>query len=161
MLARRLTTALPDMTPAEAIDTISVHSVAGLTGGPTAFYPALLCRHHTIWAGGVISRRQVPSPGDVSLAHHGILFLDERPGFRRYVLEVSRQPLDDRRVTIARVPGLLRLQSVWPTCPPPNVKRSLFRTTPAPHLRSFADRLRRQIKGETVSLHAVVAEGGG
>ena len=95
MLARRLTTILPAMTPAEAIETTRIHRVAGRTGNRTAFvttrpFPA---PHHTISDVGLIGGGQVPRPGEVSLAHNGVLFLDERPEFRRHVLEVRRQPL--------------------------------------------------------------------
>ncbi len=104
MLARRLTTILPAMTLPEAIDTTRIHSVAGLTGERTALVTTRPCRvpHHTISDVGLIRGGQVSMPGDVSLAHHEMLFLDELPEFRRHVLEVLRQPLDDGIVTIAR-----------------------------------------------------------
>jgi magnesium chelatase family protein len=104
MLARRLTTILPAMTLAEAIETTRIHSVAGLTGERTALVTTRPFRapHHTISDAGLIGGGQVPMPGEVSLAHHGILFLDELPEFRRSVLEVLRQPLEDGVVTIAR-----------------------------------------------------------
>jgi magnesium chelatase family protein len=96
MLARRLTTILPAMTLPEAIDTTRIHSVAGLTGDRTAFVTTRPFRapHHTISDVGLIGGGQVPMPGEVSLAHHGVLFLDELPACRRHVLEVLRQPLD-------------------------------------------------------------------
>ena len=96
MLARRLTTILPAMTLAEAIETTRIHSVAGLTGDRTALVTTRPCRapHHTISDVGLIGGGQVPMPGEVSLAHHGVLFLDELPEFRRHVLEVLRQPLE-------------------------------------------------------------------
>jgi magnesium chelatase family protein len=96
MPARRLTTLVPAMTLAEAVETTRLHRVAGLTGRPTAFVPTRPCRapHHPIadvgWSGG----GQRPMPGEVSRAHHGILFLDERPEFKRHVLAVWRQPLE-------------------------------------------------------------------
>ena len=100
MLARRLTTILPAMTLAEAIETTRIHSVAGLTGltgDRTAWVTTRPCRapHHTISDAGLIGGGQVPMPGEVSLAHNGILFLDELPEFRRHVLEVLRQPLEE------------------------------------------------------------------
>ena len=97
MLARRLTTILPEMTLPEAIETTRIHSVAGLTGDRTAFVTTRPFRapHHTISDVGLIGGGQVPMPGEVSLAHHGILFLDELPEFRRHVLEVLRQPLEE------------------------------------------------------------------
>jgi magnesium chelatase family protein len=96
MLARRLTTILPAMSRAEALETTRIHRVAGLTSGRTAFVTTrpLRAPHHTISAVGVIGGGQRPLPGEVSLAHHGFLFLDELPESRRQVLEVWRQPLE-------------------------------------------------------------------
>jgi magnesium chelatase family protein len=104
MLARRLTTILPAMPLAEAIETTRIHRVAGLTGDRTALVTTCPCRalHHTISDVGLIGGGHVPMPGDVSLAHHGVRFLDAWPEFRRHVLEVLRQPLEDGVVTIAR-----------------------------------------------------------
>jgi magnesium chelatase family protein len=97
MLARRLTTILPAMTLSEAIETMRIHRVAGLTGDRMACATTRPCRapHHTISDVGLIGGGQVPMPGEVSLAHHGVLFLDARPEFRRHVLEVLRQPLEE------------------------------------------------------------------
>jgi magnesium chelatase family protein len=97
MLARRLTIILPAMTLAEAIETTRIHHVAGLTGDRTALVtiPAVSRPHHPISDVGLIGGGHVPMPGDVSLAHNGVLFLDERPEFRRHVLEVLRQPLEE------------------------------------------------------------------
>jgi predicted ATPase with chaperone activity len=104
MLARRLTTILPAMTLAEALETTRIHSVAGLTGGRTALVTTRPFRapHHTISDVGLIGGGHVPRPGEVSLAHNGVLFLDELPEFRRQVLEVLRQPLEAGVVPIAR-----------------------------------------------------------
>jgi magnesium chelatase family protein len=104
MLARRLTTILPAMTLAEAIETTRIHRVAGLTGDRTAWVTTRPCRapHHTISDAELIGGGHVPMLGDVSLAHHGVRFLDTWPDFRRHVLEVLRQPLEDGAVTIAR-----------------------------------------------------------
>ena len=81
------------MTLAEAIETTRIHSVAYLTGGRTALDRTRPFRgpHHTISDAGLIGRGQVPMPGEVSLAHHGVLFLDELPEFRRHVLEALHQ----------------------------------------------------------------------
>jgi magnesium chelatase family protein len=97
MLARRLTTILPAMTLAEALETTRIHSVAGLTGDRTTLVTTRPCRapHHTISDVGLIGGGHVPLRGEVSLAHNGVLFLDERPEFRRHVIEVLRQPLSD------------------------------------------------------------------
>jgi magnesium chelatase family protein len=97
MLAHRLTTILPAMTLPEAVETTRIHRVAGRTGARTALVTARPCRapHHTISDVGLIGGGQVPLPGEVSLAHHGVLFLDELPEFKRHVLEVLRQPLEE------------------------------------------------------------------
>ena len=97
MLARHLATILPKMTLADALDTTHLHRVAGRTGDRTAFATTRPCRapHHTISDVGLIGGGQIPMPGEVSLAHHGVLFLDELPEFRRHVLEVLRQPLEE------------------------------------------------------------------
>jgi magnesium chelatase family protein len=97
MLSRRLTTILPAMTQAEAIEPMRIHSVAGLTGDRTALVTTRPCRapHHTISDVGLIGGGHVPMPGEVSLAHNGVLFLDELPEFRRHVLEVMRQPPEE------------------------------------------------------------------
>jgi magnesium chelatase family protein len=97
MLARRLTTLRPAMTLAEAVETTRIHSVAGLTGDRAALVTTRPFRasHHTISDAGLIGGGQVPLPGEVSLAHHGVLFLDELPEFKRHVLEVLRQPLEE------------------------------------------------------------------
>jgi magnesium chelatase family protein len=103
-LARRLTTLLPAMRLAEALATTRIHRVAGLTGARPALATARLFRApaHTIAAVGLIRGGQGPRPGDVSLAHYGVPFLDEWPEFRRHVVEVLRQPLEDGVMTIAR-----------------------------------------------------------
>jgi magnesium chelatase family protein len=88
---------LPAMTFAEAFETTRIHLVAGLTGDRTAWVTTRPCRapHHTISDAGLIGGGHVPRPGDVSLAHNGVLFLDDLPEFRRHVLEVLRQPLEE------------------------------------------------------------------
>jgi magnesium chelatase family protein len=85
------------MTLAEAIETTRIPSVAGLTGDRTALVTTRPCRapHHPISPVGLIGGGHVPMPGEVSLAHHGVLFLDEWPEVRCHVLEVLRQPLED------------------------------------------------------------------
>jgi magnesium chelatase family protein len=102
MLARRLTTILPEMTLAEVIGTTRIHRVAGLTGRLTALITTRPFRapHHTISDVGLIGGGQVPMPGEVSLAHYGVLLLDELPEFKRHVLEVLRQPLEEGLIYI-------------------------------------------------------------
>ncbi|HAT71091.1 MAG TPA: magnesium chelatase, partial [Flavobacteriaceae bacterium] len=104
MLAKRLPTILPGMTMEEALETTKIHSVAGLNNSKTGVITICPFRspHHTISDVGLIGGGTVPKPGEVSLSHNGILFLDELPEFKRSVLEVMRQPLEDREVTISR-----------------------------------------------------------
>jgi magnesium chelatase family protein len=108
MLAMRIATILPEPTLAEAIEIIKIHSVAGLLNGePGLGVRPFRTPHHTISAAGLAGGGPVPRPGEVSLAHNGVLFLDELPEFPRHVLEVLRQPMEERRVTISRAHGSL------------------------------------------------------
>ena len=104
MLARRIPTILPDMTLDEALETTKIHSIMGFMGENTSVIVQRPYRspHHTISDAGLIGGGQIPKPGEVSLAHNGVLFLDELPEFRKNVLEVMRQPLEDFQVTISR-----------------------------------------------------------
>jgi magnesium chelatase family protein len=104
MLAKRFSTILPEFTLDEALDTTKIYSVAGLLEPNTALISLRPFRspHHTISDAGLIGGGRAPRPGEVSLAHHGVLFLDELPEFKKNVLEVLRQPMEDGRVTIAR-----------------------------------------------------------
>lgn len=109
MLARRIPTILPGMTLEEAIEATKIHSVAGVL---TDARPLLETRpyrspHHTISDAGLVGGGQIPRPGEVSLAHNGVLFLDELPEFKRNVLEVLRQPLEEGVVTISRASASL------------------------------------------------------
>jgi len=107
MLAKRLATILPSMTEEEAIETTKIHSVAGMVDGKNGFLATRPFRapHHTISDAGLLGGSSHPTPGEVSLAHNGILFLDELPEFRRSTLEVLRQPLEDGYVTVSRAAG--------------------------------------------------------
>jgi magnesium chelatase family protein len=115
MLARRLTTILPAMTLPEALETTRIHRVAGRTGDRLAWVTTHPCRapHHTISAVGLIGGGHVPMPGAVSLAHNGVLLLDELPAFRRHVLEVLRQPLENGGGIIARASASVTLRAPW------------------------------------------------
>lgn len=113
MLARRLPSILPDMTRQEALEATEVWSVAGMTDRQNP----LLCRrpfrapHHTVSSVALVGGGAYPRPGEISLAHNGVLFLDELPEFHKDALEVLRQPIEDGEVTITRTAGSLRLPS--------------------------------------------------
>ena len=104
MLAKRLPSILPPLSLAESLETTKIHSVAGKLDRGTA----LTCKrpfrspHHTISDVALVGGGSYPQPGEISLAHNGVLFLDELPEFKRSVLEVMRQPLEDRRITVSR-----------------------------------------------------------
>jgi magnesium chelatase family protein len=106
MLANKLPTILPDLTLAEALETTKIHSVMGLlNGSPIIATRPFRYPHHTISDAGLVGGGTVPKPGEVSLAHNGVLFLDELPEFKRNVLEVMRQPLEDGSITVSRAIG--------------------------------------------------------
>ncbi len=106
MLAKRLPTVLSDMSLPEALETTKIHSVMGLLNGrPLLATRPFRSPHHTISDAGLVGGGTVPKPGEVSLAHNGVLFLDELPEFRRNVIEVMRQPLEDGSITVSRAVG--------------------------------------------------------
>jgi magnesium chelatase family protein len=125
MLAKRLATILPDMNFEESLETTKIHSVMGLIPSNSALIVTRPFRnpHHTISDAGLIGGGQIPKPGEVSLSHNGVLFLDELPEFRKNVLEVLRQPLEEERVTISRAatsltyPARFMLVAAMNPCP--------------------------------------------
>ncbi|MBL7075249.1 YifB family Mg chelatase-like AAA ATPase [candidate division KSB1 bacterium] len=125
MLAKRLPTILPNLSLEEALETTKIHSVAGLLPSHKALIATRPYRspHHTISDAGLIGGGHIPRPGEVSLAHHGVLFLDELSEFKKNVLEVMRQPMEDGWVSIARAaisltyPANFMLSAAMNPCP--------------------------------------------
>ena len=145
MLAQRIPTILPSLTFEEALETTKIHSIAGVLGANTSLVTTRPFRgpHHTISAIGLIGGGSNPKPGEISIAHNGVLFLDELPEFQRVALEVMRQPLEDGYVNISRINGsctypanVLMVASMNPckcgyygdpnhecTCTPPQIRK--------------------------------------
>jgi magnesium chelatase family protein len=125
MLSKRLPTIIPPLTLHEALETTKIHSVAGKIDAQTSLMTRRPFRspHHTISDVALVGGGQFPQPGEISLAHNGVLFLDELPEFQRSVLEVMRQPLEDRVITISRAkfsveyPASFMLVSSMNPCP--------------------------------------------
>lgn len=125
MLAKRLPSILPPLTMQEALETTKIHSVAGKLPEHSALITQRPFRspHHTISGNALVGGGSIPQPGEVSLAHNGVLFLDELPEFSRSVLEVMRQPMEDGRVTISRArasvdfPASFMLMAAMNPCP--------------------------------------------
>ncbi len=115
MLAKRLATILPPLTLDEALETTKIHSIVGLLAPGQALVTQRPFRapHHTASDAGLLGGNTNPTPGEISLAHHGVLFLDELPEFKRSVLETMRQPLEEGRVTISRAAGTMTFPSAF------------------------------------------------
>jgi magnesium chelatase family protein len=113
MLAKRLPTILPPLVLDEALETTKIHSIVGLLAPGQALVTRRPFRtpHHTASDAGLLGGNVNPTPGEISLAHNGVLFLDELPEFKRSVLETMRQPLEEGRVTISRAAGTMTFPS--------------------------------------------------
>jgi len=113
MLAKRLPTILPSMTQAEALEATEIHSVAGQLSGdfPLLIHRPFRAPHHTVSSVGLAGGGAIPHPGEISLAHNGVLFLDEFPEFDRRSIEILRQPMEDGQVTISRASGTITYPS--------------------------------------------------
>jgi magnesium chelatase family protein len=178
MLARRLPTVLPKMSLDEALETTKIHSVAGTLplGESLVARRPFRAPHHTISDAGLIGGGSYPRPGEVSLAHGGVLFLDELPEFRKNVLEVLRQPMEDGVVTIARAamslsyPARFMLAAAMNPCPcgyhgdpqhtctcgPLGVERYLARVS-----GPLLDRIDIHLEVPAVKYRALAEQGGG
>ena len=129
MMAKRLPSILPPLTLEEALETTKIHSVAGLLNRRIGNTESLIVRrpfrspHHTITDVALVGGGSNPQPGEISLAHNGVLFLDELPEYKRTALEVMRQPLEDRKITVARTkmsveyPASFMLVAAMNPCP--------------------------------------------
>jgi magnesium chelatase family protein len=165
MLARRLPSVLPAMTDEEALEVLKVHSVAGLITDPRHLGRQRPFRapHHTISDAGMVGGGPAPRPGEVSLAHHGVLFLDELPEFRRNVLEALRQPLEDGVVTVARASSALVFPARFMVIAAMNPCPCGFRGDPRTECTCSAERIgkyRSRISGplfDRFDLHLPVA----
>lgn len=109
MLARRLPTILPDLSFEESLEITKIHSIAGIL---PADMPIITTRpfrapHHTVSGVSLVGGGRVPKPGEISLSHYGVLFLDELPEFNKHTLEVLRGPLEDRIITVSRLNATL------------------------------------------------------
>ena len=147
MLARRLPSILPDMTRQEALEATEVWSVAGLTDPrqPLLAGRPFRAPHHTLSAVAMIGGGSVPRPGEISLAHNGVLFLDELPEFQRDVLEALRQPIEDGEVTVTRAAGSVRLPSRFMLVCAMNPCRCGWYGHPSGRCRCTPEQVRRYI----------------
>ena len=177
MLARRLPSILPELTIDEALETTKVHSVAGvLDGRPLINTRPFRAPHHTISNAGMVGGGSWPRPGEVSLAHNGVLFLDEFPEYPRNVLEALRQPLEDRRVTLSRAKTTLMFPASFVlvaamnpcrcgfsgqphracTCPPGDVERYRSRIS-----GPLLDRIDLRVEVPAVPFRELAGDAGG
>ena len=110
LIAQRIGSVMPELSPDESLETTRIYSAVGRLqpGEPLQMLRPFRSPHHTISEAGLVGGGSVPAPGEISLAHNGILFLDEMPEFARRTLEVLRQPLEDHCVTISRAMGSVK-----------------------------------------------------
>ncbi len=164
MLAKRIPTILPDMTFEEALQTTRIHSVMGLLNDGQSLLATRPFRapHHTLSDVAMVGGGQVPKPGEVSLSHNGVLFLDELPEFKRNVLEVLRQPIEDSTVTISRAvtsityPASIMLVCAMNPCPCGYMEDPIHQCTCTP---SQIQRYRQRVSGpllDRIDIHIEV-----
>ncbi len=162
MLAKRLPGILPPLTLEEALETTRVHSIAGFLAGGRGLVTARPFRspHHTISDVGLVGGGTNPSPGEISLAHNGVLFLDELPEFRRTALEVLRQPLEDGVVTVSRAAGSMtfpaRIMLVAAMNPTPDGKDVRETRSTPQEVRRYLSRISGPLL-DRIDLHVEVA----
>lgn len=162
MIAKRIAGIMPDPSPEEFLEILGIHSAAGQTlDGDRVLRIGRPFRspHHTVSDAGLLGGGSMPGPGEISLAHHGVLFLDELPEFRRSALEVMRQPLEDGRVTISRsaakitLPAAFMLVAAMNPCPCGHLGDARNRCTCAPQM---IQRYRARVSGpllDRIDLH--------
>jgi magnesium chelatase family protein len=147
MLAKRLPSILPPMTLHEALETTKIHSVVGRIGAQKGLIAQRPFRspHHTISNVALVGGGSYPQPGEISLSHNGVLFLDELPEFKREVLEVMRQPLEDREVTISRAKFTVTYPSSFMLVASMNPSPSGYFNDPSAPLMSSASEMQRYL----------------
>ena len=164
MLAKRLPSILPPLTLSEALETTKIHSVAGKMSRYASLISVRPFRspHHTISDVALVGGGTHPQPGEISLAHNGVLFLDELPEFKRQVLEVMRQPLEDRRVTISRsqysveFPASFMFVAAMNPCPCGNYNHPTITCTCKPHeVQNYLNRVSGPLM-DRIDLHVEV-----
>jgi magnesium chelatase family protein len=170
MLAQRMAAILPPLSRSESLETTRIYSALGLLPEGIALMDQRPVRtpHHSATAQSLIGGGTIPKPGEVSLAHHGILFLDEFPEFSRYVLEMLRQPLEGGEVTIARVHGSIRFPAQFMLVAAMNPTHSGFAENPRAREKYLSklsgpllDRIDIHIEVPSVPYHELTAKRAG
>lgn len=161
MLAKRIRTILPPLTLREALETTKVHSIAGILPPKEALVTRRGFRtpHHTASDAGLLGGKANPSPGEISLAHNGVLFLDELPEFKRSVLETMRQPLEEGKVTISRAAGTFifpaRFMLVAAMNPTPDGKMPQESKSTPKEIRKYLSKISRPLL-DRIDIHVEV-----